>query len=52
MEDIVLIKPDQRGTNTAQTPGMIRQAGVAADQCGSQGLWIGFVPASLGASYY
>ena len=49
MEDIVLVKPDQRGENTAQTPGMIRQAGVAADQCGSQGLWIGFVSAPPGA---
>ena len=42
MEDIVLVKPDQRGENTAQTPGMIRQAAVAPALCGSKGLWIGF----------
>ena len=49
MEDIALIKPEDRGVNTAQTPGMIRQAGVAPDQCDSKGLWIGFVSAPPGA---
>ena len=49
MEDIVLVKPDQRGENTAQTPGMIRQAAVAPDLCGSKGLWIGFVSSPPGA---
>jgi uncharacterized RmlC-like cupin family protein len=49
MEDIVLVKPDQRGENTAQTPGMIRQAAVAPALCGSKGLWIGFVSSPPGA---
>ena len=49
MEDIVLVKPQDRGVNTAQTPGMIRQAGIAPDQCDSKGLWIGFVSAPPGA---
>ena len=50
MADVVLIKPDQRSANTAQTPGMVRQAGIAPDVCGSQGLWIGFVSAPPGPS--
>ena len=43
MADIVLVKPHQRSANTAQTPGMVRQAGIAPDVCGSKGLWFGFV---------
>ena len=50
MADVVLIKPDQRGSNTAQTPGMVRQAGIAPDVCGSQGLWVGFVSVPPGPS--
>jgi len=50
MADVVLIKPDQRGANTAQTLGMVRQAGIASDVCGSQGLWVGFVSAPPGPS--
>lgn len=43
MSAILQIKPHQRSANTAQTPGMIRQAGIAPDVCGAQGLWVGFV---------
>lgn len=50
MADIVLIKPGQRSANTAQTPGMVRQAGIAPDVCGSQGLWVGFISAPPGPS--
>ena len=50
MESIVLVKPEQRSANTAQTPGMVRQSGIAADVCGSKGLWIGYVSAPQGAS--
>ena len=50
MEPIVLVKPDQRSANTAQTPGMVRQSGISADVCGSKGLWIGYVSAPQGAS--
>ena len=55
MEDIVVIKPDQRSENTAQTPNMVRQAGIAPDTCSSQGLWIGYVsspPGSSGAHHH
>ncbi len=50
MADVVLVKPDQRSENTAQTPGMVREAGIAPDVVGSAGLWVGFVSAPPGAS--
>ncbi|MQF48801.1 cupin domain-containing protein [SAR202 cluster bacterium AC-647-N09_OGT_505m] len=50
MGDVVLIKPDQRGVNTSQTPGMVRQAGIAPEVCASRGLWIGFVSTPPGPS--
>ena len=43
MEDVILIKPNQRITNTAQTPGMVRQAAVTPELCGNQGLWVGLL---------
>ena len=33
MADIAVIKPAQRSENTAQTPIMVRQAGIARDTC-------------------
>ena len=50
MEDVILIKPNQRITNTAQTPGMVRQAAVTSELCGNQGLWVGLVSAPPGSS--
>ena len=49
MADPILIKPHQRSKNTAQTPNMVRQAGLAPELCGNNGLWMGFVstPAAL-----
>lgn len=43
MAGIVQVRPNQRSANTAQTPGMVRQSGIAPDVCGSKGLWVGFV---------
>lgn len=43
MAEVVHIKPHQRSANTAQTPGMVRQAGIAPDLCHNEGLWMGFV---------
>ena len=43
MSNVVLIKPNQRSANTAQTPGMIRQAGIYPEICKNSGLWMGFV---------
>ena len=49
MADCILIKPHQRTQNTAQTPNMIRQAGIAPELVHNHGLWMGFVstPAAL-----
>jgi uncharacterized RmlC-like cupin family protein len=41
MSDVRIIKPHERDTGTAQTPGMTRVAGVAAGTCGSTGIWMG-----------
>ena len=49
MTDIIVVKPDQRSASTAQTPNMVRQAGIASDTCGgSLGLWIGYVSSPPG----
>ncbi len=50
MAEVVVVKPHQRSPNTAQTPDMVRRAGIAADVCGSRGLWIGYVSSPPGAS--
>ena len=50
MEDVILVKPDQRSANTAQTPGMIRQAGIAPGVCSSKGIWMGFVSTPPGVA--
>lgn len=55
MNEVKLIKPDQWSANTAQTPGMIRQAAIAPDVCGSKGLWVGFVstpPATASGAHH
>jgi len=50
MKHIILVKPNQRSANTAQTPGMIRQAGIAPDVCSSKGIWVGFVSTPPGVA--
>ena len=50
MAGLVVIKPHQRSANTAQTPNMVRQAGIAPDVCGSRGLWLGYVSSPPGPS--
>ena len=50
MEDIVLIKPHERITNTAQTSGMVREAAVTPELCNNNGLWVGLVSAPPGSS--
>jgi len=55
MNEVRLVKPDQWSANTAQTPGMIRQAAIAPDVCGSKGLWVGFVstpPATTSGAHH
>jgi uncharacterized RmlC-like cupin family protein len=41
MSEIRVVKPYERDAGTAQTPGMVRQAGVSATTCGSSGIWMG-----------
>jgi uncharacterized RmlC-like cupin family protein len=41
MNGIRVVKPHQRDSATAQTPGMTRVAGVSAATCGSVGIWMG-----------
>lgn len=43
MSDVRIIKPAERDAGTAQTPGMLRLAGVAPSTCGSSGIWMGEV---------
>lgn len=43
MSGVRIIKPSERDAGTAQTPGMVRLAGVAASTCGSSGIWMGEV---------
>ena len=50
MENVVLVKPGDRSTNTAQTIGMTRQGAITPDLCSSRGLWMGFVSAPPGSS--
>lgn len=45
---VVLVKPHQRSANTSQTPGMIRQAGIAPDTANNHGLWMGYVSTPAG----
>ena len=55
MGEVVVIKPDQRSFDTAQTSSMVRQAGIATEVCGSRGLWVGYVsspPGSSGAHHH
>ncbi len=38
-----IIRPHERDAGTAQTPGMVRMAGVAPSTCGASGVWMGEV---------
>lgn len=43
MSELKLIKPHQRDSGTAQTAGMVRQAGVSKETAGVQTIWSGYV---------
>lgn len=43
MSDLRIIHPGERDGGTAQTPGMVRMAGVAGSTCGAAGIWMGEV---------
>ena len=43
MSEVRIIKPNQRDTSTAQTPGMHRAEGCGAKTVGAQSIWVGHV---------
>lgn len=44
-----VIRPHERDRGTAQTPGMVREAGISARLAGSSGLWMGTATNEPGA---
>lgn len=47
--EVRVVRPEERDTGTAQTPGMQREAGVAASTVGAEKLWVGHVTMAPGA---
>ncbi len=41
--ELKVVRPHERDTSTAQTPGMRREAGVAASTVGAEKIWVGHV---------
>lgn len=48
MSEVKVVKPDQRDTSTAQTPGMNRAEGCGAKTVGAEKLWVGHVSVDKG----
>ena len=46
--ELRVVRPNERDRGTAQTPGMQREAGVAASTVGAQKLWVGYVTMAPG----
>lgn len=44
-----VVRPHERDKSTAQTPGMQREAGVAATTVGAEKIWVGHVTMAPGA---
>lgn len=49
MGDIKIIKASDCSSETTQTPGMLRLAGISLETAGSERLWMGFVTMKGGA---
>ena len=47
---VKIIRPHERDSGTAQTPGMRREAGISAGTAGSEGLWMGTAINDAGAA--
>ena len=47
--ELRVVRQHERDRGTAQTPGMQREAGVAASTVGAQKLWVGYVTMAPGA---
>jgi uncharacterized RmlC-like cupin family protein len=50
MAGIVIVRPSDRDCNTAQTTGMVREAGVSQETTGATTIWSGFVTTPPGIS--
>lgn len=46
---IRVVRPHERSTATAQTPGMVREAGVAPNTAECQAIWMGYVSTPVGS---
>jgi uncharacterized RmlC-like cupin family protein len=44
-----VVRPHERNAATAQTPGMIREAGIAPETAGAQAIWMGFASTPVGS---
>jgi uncharacterized RmlC-like cupin family protein len=43
MSEVRIVKPHERDTSTAQTPGMLRAEGCGGKTVGAQSIWVGHV---------
>ncbi|MCX6023692.1 MAG: NAD(P)H-dependent oxidoreductase [Chloroflexi bacterium] len=43
MSGLTIVRPSERDANTAQTSGMVREAGIGETTAGAQTLWFGYV---------
>lgn len=48
MKGLRVVRPHERDASTAQTPGMHREAGVAASTVGAEKIWVGHVTMAPG----
>ncbi|MEX0785369.1 MAG: cupin domain-containing protein [Dehalococcoidia bacterium] len=48
MAELRVVRPGERDAGTAQTPGMHREAGVAASTVGAEKIWVGYVTMAPG----
>jgi uncharacterized RmlC-like cupin family protein len=48
MPEVRVIRPHERDTSTAQTPGMHRAEGAGAKTVGAEGIWVGHVTVDRG----
>jgi uncharacterized RmlC-like cupin family protein len=46
--EVRVVRPNERDKGTAQTPGMAREAGVAASTVGAEKVWSGYVTMAPG----
>jgi uncharacterized RmlC-like cupin family protein len=48
VKELRVVRPHERDKSTAQTPGMQREAGVAASTVGAEKIWVGHVTMAPG----